>query len=512
MVAIMNFSHLQFDTTTLRQPLVSSHDPLLRYAEDAPGRVVPLTLYYDSTPFQGTTFEQTEASVIFTQYENGLMNGEEYVFDERGTCRKITLYEDSDDIGEQSWHENGQMQEYSRRGEGNKFWNERGVLVYERRIFSAESGSITEYYDTGGIKSHFQTGIPDKRYTSYYFRDGSEMMKEHWQTDSRAKHYEYNIEAIRKNFRELLPFWETSDTILPSAKERKTVLLAMLRAFEKESFEGKDDILRYLAADMDLSHLQYNISHFRQPIRHEYDPEFNYDDGLNINYNHIPLFFGYGVKFSGTYLESSDEHWRLTEYEDGLENGKSCYFYKNGVLGAESYFRDGEIYESKSWYENGQIEEEFKEGVGSKSWNEHGLLTFHHEVLSPTLQRWYGYYQSGNVRFFSIVEKQKDDREEYYFQDGSRMYAVVAPFDSQEKNYEFSFEAIVKNVAELRPFAEDSDSIFVSSQNRSATLLKMLESLEESSFEGKHEILRYFAADATVAVAKKAMKILEAQK
>ena len=395
---------------------------------------------------------------------------------------------------------------------GNKFWNERGVLVYERRIFSAESGSITEYYDTGSIKSHFQTGIPDKRYTSYYFRDGSEMMKEHWQTDSRAKHYEYNIEAIRKNFRELLPFWETSDTILPSAKERKTVLLAMLRAFEKESFEGKDDILRYLATDMDISHLQYDISRFRQPIRHENDPEFNYDDGLNINYNYIPLFYGYGVKFTGTMIESSDEHWRLTEYEDGLENGKSCYFYKNGVLGAESYFRDGEIYESKSWYENGQIEEEFKEGVGSKSWNEQGILTFHHEILSPVSQRWYGYYQSGNLRFFSTVEQQKDDREEYYFQDGSRMYAVVAPFGSQEKSYAFSFEVIVKNVEELRPFAEDSDSIFVSSQNRSATLVKMLESLEGSSFEGKHDILRHFAADTTVAVAKKVMKILEAQK
>ncbi|MFY7999926.1 MAG: hypothetical protein ACOVSW_15115 [Candidatus Kapaibacteriota bacterium] len=282
----MDFSHLHFDLTTLRQPLVSAHDPLLRYADDTPERIGPLHLYHDSTPFQGTTFEQTEASIILTQYENGLMNGEELVFDERGKCRKITLYKDSDDIGEQSWHENGQMQEYSRHDEGNKFWNEQGVLTHERRIINAESATVTDYYDNGSIKSHFQTGIPDKRYTSYYFRDGSELMKEHWASDSRAKYYEYNVEAIRKNFRELVPLFETSDTILPSAKERKTVLLAMLRAFENKSFEGKDDILRYLATDMDLSHLKYDCTSFRQPIRHEYDPELNHDDGLNFNYNH----------------------------------------------------------------------------------------------------------------------------------------------------------------------------------------------------------------------------------
>lgn len=507
----MDLSHLHYDITTLRQPLLSIHDPLLSYADDAPGRIVPLTLYYDSTPFQGTTFEQTEAAITFTQYENGLMNGEELVFDERGMCRKITLYKDGWDIGEQSWHENGQMQEYSRHDEGNKFWNEQGVLTHERRIFSAESCSVTEYYDAGGIKSHFQTGIPDKRYTSYYFRDGSELMKEHWASDSRAKYYEYNVEAIRKNFRELVPLFETSDTILPSAKERKTVLLAMLRAFENKSFEGKDDILRYLATDMDLSHLKYDCTSFRQPIRHEYDPELNHDDGLNFNYNHIPLFFGYGVKFSGTVIESSDEHRRLTEYEDGLENGKSCYFYKNGVLGAESFLRDGEMYESKSWYESGQPEEEYKEGVGSKSWNEQGVLTYHHEILSPTSARWYGYYQTGNLRFFSTVEQQKDDREEYYFQDGSRMYAVFSPFGSQEKSYEFNFEAIRKNLAELRPFSEDADGIFASINGRTMVVMKMLEALEESTFEGGSEILRYFAADANVIISKEAAMILEAK-
>ncbi|MFY8000163.1 MAG: hypothetical protein ACOVSW_16330, partial [Candidatus Kapaibacteriota bacterium] len=227
--------------------------------------------------------------------------------------------------------------------------------------------------------------------------------------------------------------------------------------------------------------------------------------------NHIPLFFGYGVKFSGTVIESSDEHRRLTEYEDGLENGKSCYFYKNGVLGAESFLRDGEIYESKSWYDNGQIEEEFKEGVGSKSWNEEGVLTYHHEILSPTTARWYGYYQTGSLRFFSFVEQQKDDREEYYFQDGSRMYAVCSPFGSQEKSYEFNFEAIRKNLAELRPFSEDADGIFASINGRTMVVMKMLEALEESTFEGGSEILRYFAADANVIIAKKAARILEAK-
>ena len=507
----MDLSHLHYDLTTLRQPLVSPSDPLLRYADDHAGRVGSLILYYDSTPFQGTTFEQTEASTTLTQYENGLMNGEELVFDEGGTCRKITLYKDSDDIGEQSWHENGQMQEYSRRGEGNKFWNEHGILIYERRIFNAESGSITEYYDTGSIKSHFQTGIPDKRYTSYYFRDGSEMMKEHWQTDSRAKHYEYNVEAIRKNFRELVPLFETSDTILPSAKERKTVLLAMLRAFENKSFEGKDDILRYLATDMDLSHLKYDCTSFRQPIRHEYDPELNYDDGLNFNYNHIPLFFGYGVKFSGTVIESSDEHRRLTEYEDGLENGKSCYFYKSGVLGAESFLRDGEIYERKSWYDNGQIEEEFKEGVGSKSWNEQGVLTYYHEILSPASQRWYGYYQTGTLRYRAITESSKDEISELFFQDGSRFYAEFTHIGSKEKRYEFNFEAVLKNLAELRPFSEDNDGIFATINDRTMAIVEMLKALKGSTFEGKSEILRHFAGDANVVIAKKAAEMLESE-
>jgi hypothetical protein len=156
---------------------------------------------------------------------------------------------------------------------------------------------------------------------------------------------------------------------------------------------------------------QLNLDDFRKPIIDEKDENFNYDDGLNINYNRIPLFYK-DTPFTGSTISQEDHTCRVIEYVNGLMEGRNCFFSEN-ILLSEIFYDYGYETHGKSWYENGN-QESVWERYTSKIWDKNGSL-FYEKYVEPDTEasEELFYFVDGTVKFKKIVNSQVAVSEYY---------------------------------------------------------------------------------------------------
>lgn len=175
---------------------------------------------------------------------------------------------------------------------------------------------------------------------------------------------------------------------------------------------------------MEITDLKIDISTFRQPILAEMDEHLNYDDGINVNYNNIPLFYD-RERFTGTVFESGADYARLIEYENGLMNGKWFYFYGNGEIGGEAIYEDGDEIAGKYWYESGKKESIWNRNEAT-SWYENGVLMYEKKP-NPDQQiiEEIHYFQNGQVKSRKVYKMlEKMSNTVYFFKDGTEAYRM----------------------------------------------------------------------------------------
>lgn len=154
-----------------------------------------------------------------------------------------------------------------------------------------------------------------------------------------------------------------------------------------------------------------NLEDFRKPIIHENDENFNYNDGLNINYNRIPLFYK-DIHFTGSTIHQDGESYRVIEYVNGLMEGKNCLF-SNNLLLSEVFYDYGYETHGKTWYENGH-QESVWERYTAKTWDEKGSLIYEKYVDPDTeASEEFFYFTDGGLKFKQFTNLQICVKEYY---------------------------------------------------------------------------------------------------
>jgi hypothetical protein len=173
---------------------------------------------------------------------------------------------------------------------------------------------------------------------------------------------------------------------------------------------------------MEIQNLKTDLNAFRAPILEENNENFNYDDGINVNYHNIPLFYD-RTPFSGTVVEFGEDYATLTEYEDGILNGKYMAFDEKGERTFQGIYEEGFMAEGTSWYENGQLEQMWDK-TQAKGWYEEGSLEY--EGKNP-YKNWiyrfreeYYYFQNGNLKI-RILHTTNGINTAYFLKDGTQI-------------------------------------------------------------------------------------------
>jgi antitoxin component YwqK of YwqJK toxin-antitoxin module len=199
---------------------------------------------------------------------------------------------------------------------------------------------------------------------------------------------------------------------------------------------------------MQLSDLKIDLSTLRQPILDETDEHLNYDDGLNINYNNIPLFYD-RERFSGTIFENGGDYASLTEYEYGMMEGKHFQFDDSGKIVLQGMYEDGWLVEGRSWHANGNLEQAWDKN-GEKSWYEDGSLAyegknraFYYGRAQACRDRKY-YFRNGNLRMTSVKTDNKIEIT-HFFQDGTAFFTFTWLQKNATKYYTFQHENILNH-------------------------------------------------------------------
>jgi hypothetical protein len=173
---------------------------------------------------------------------------------------------------------------------------------------------------------------------------------------------------------------------------------------------------------MEIQNLKTDLNAFRAPILEENNEHFNYDDGINVNYHNIPLFYD-RTPFSGTVVEFGEDYATLTEYKDGILNGKYMAFDEKGERTFQGIYEEGFMAEGTSWYENGQLEQMWDK-TQAKGWYEEGSLEY--EGKNP-YKNWiyrfreeYYYFQNGNLKI-RILHTTNGINTAYFLKDGMQI-------------------------------------------------------------------------------------------
>lgn len=147
-----------------------------------------------------------------------------------------------------------------------------------------------------------------------------------------------------------------------------------------------------------------NLEDFRKPIIDEKDENFNYDDGLNINYNRIPLFYK-DIPFTGSTIHQEDDTCRVTEYVNGLMEGRNCFFSENTLL-SEVFYDYGYETHGKTWYENGD-QASIWDRFTTQIWDETGFLIYEkHADPDREESEEFSYFSNGILKFKKIKQQQ----------------------------------------------------------------------------------------------------------
>ena len=104
--------------------------------------------------------------------------------------------------------------------------------------------------------------------------------------------------------------------------------------------------------------------------------KINFDD---LRHDEDGYMFHEGNLFTGIAFDSKEDGKSEIEFVNGMEDGWSRGWYKNGQLQGETYYTKGRANgANREWYENGQmkLEEEIidGEGVWERQWDEQGNL------------------------------------------------------------------------------------------------------------------------------------------
>jgi antitoxin component YwqK of YwqJK toxin-antitoxin module len=191
---------------------------------------------------------------------------------------------------------------------------------------------------------------------------------------------------------------------------------------------------------MQISDLKIDLKLFRQPILAEMDEHLNYDDGINVNYNNIPLFYD-RERFTGTVFESEVDYARLIEYENGLMNGKWFYFYENGQIGGEAIYEDSEEIAGKYWYKSGKLESLWNRNEAT-SWYENGVLMYEKKLNSdqPIAEEIH-YFQNEQVKSRKVYQVlEQTSNTVYFFKDGTEAYRMSGGGENFTFNHEIFLE------------------------------------------------------------------------
>lgn len=197
---------------------------------------------------------------------------------------------------------------------------------------------------------------------------------------------------------------------------------------------------------MQLSDLKIDLSTLRQPILDETDEHLNYDDGLNVNYNNIPLFYD-RERFTGTFFANGDGGISLTEYEYGIMEGKHFQFDESGKIVLQGVYEDGWLVEGMSLHANGSLEQVWDKN-GGKSWYEDGSLeyegknrAFYYGRAQQCRDRAY-YFRNGKLRMTSIDNDNQVDTT-CFFNDGTEFYTFTRLRKGGANFYVFQHENIL---------------------------------------------------------------------
>jgi hypothetical protein len=198
---------------------------------------------------------------------------------------------------------------------------------------------------------------------------------------------------------------------------------------------------------MELNQLKIDLNAFRNPILEESNEHFNYDDGLNINYHNIPLFYD-RTPFSGTVVEYGENYTTLTEYEDGILSGKYMVFDEKGERTFQGIYEEGFMAEGTSWYENGQLEQMWDKEQ-AKGWYEEGSLEY--EGKNP-YENWiyrfrdeYYYFQNGNLKI-RIFHTSNGTNTAYFLKDGTQICNWQT---GKSFSYDFEHEILLARYQEI---------------------------------------------------------------
>ena len=239
---------------------------------------------------------------------------------------------------------------------------------------------------------------------------------------------------------------------------------------------------------MQLSDLKIDLSTLRQPILDETDEHLNYDDGLNINYNNIPLFYD-RERFTGTIFENGGDYASLTEYEYGMMEGKHFRFDDSGKIVLQGMYEEGWLVEGRSWHANGNLEQVWDKN-GEKSWYEDGGLAyegknraFYYGRVHECRDRKY-YFRNGNLRMTTIKTDHKIEIT-HFFQDGTAFCTFTWLRNGGTHFYVFQHENILTHYQDWlnSPLEDDIENLeeVISSQkieNLYGSKLERLQILE----------------------------------
>ena len=92
----------------MREPVVHNEDPDLEY-----NMWGPQFLEYKGELFTGTIFYDDTDPVSYTEYKNGMFDGEDVSYYKNGKLAEKSFYKDGEYISGKEWYDNGQLKSES---------------------------------------------------------------------------------------------------------------------------------------------------------------------------------------------------------------------------------------------------------------------------------------------------------------------------------------------------------------------------------------------------------------
>lgn len=214
-----------------------------------------------------------------------------------------------------------------------------------------------------------------------------------------------------------------------------------------------------------LKQMSYDLRLFRQPIVNEQDENLNYDDGLNVNYYRIPLFYQSDL-FSGTTIEEGKDYVRVVEYENGLMQGKNV-LYQHNIMVSEVFYNNAYEIKGKTWYEDGKLESIWDK-FSAKSWDIGGNLKYEKttDLATEDVEERF-YFEDGKLKFrkFTNLHISKQD---YFAADGEWLLTHKFLFDYSPMRD----EAVYNDEALFKWYFEILDNEMNDSQDENHSITK----------------------------------------